>query len=269
MISILKDAEDIYIDFTLINFKGNTDLFILTLLAADKSQYCLPAIHVVLNNRHKTLFRIIFSELKEIIGPEDILWKRCYSFHDKIMMQEFKAIFKLDLRYNHFEFIQELESETRKMKMENPEIQKIIISMCESLWMMDHEQRQGSIDKLVQELKENQEGYPYSRLFQFFMNKLKIHGLKENENCMKNHHVWSNQSCEAFHKYLKEKFKRKKMNINNVAHELRKLELESRANYVKGKFDYGGLLLIRKGQSNQEKFKDEFFLGSKVEDCEV
>jgi hypothetical protein len=243
MITILRNVEDIFVDFTLINFKGNTDLHILTLLAADDNRSCLPCLHIVLNTRNKTLFRIVFSELKEILGHEDLKWRRCYSFHDKMMMQEFKAIFKIDLRYNHFEFIKELETETRKLHMANDEIQKIIISMCESLWMMDHGQRQASIDKLVQELKENQEGYPYSKLFQFFMNKLRIHGLKENENSMKCHYVWSNQTCETFHNFLKEKFRRKKMSINNVAHELRKLEFETRSNFLKGIYKYKNIVM--------------------------
>jgi hypothetical protein len=243
LMTILKNSEDVYIDFTLINFKGNTDLFILTLLGADDFGHCIPTTHVVLNTRNKTLFRIIFSEIREMLGQDELKWKRCFSFHDKVMMNEFKAIFKIDLKYNHFEFIQELETETRKMNMENPEIQKIIISMCESLWMMDHSQRQASIDKLVQELKQNQEGYPYSRLFQFFMNKLKIHGIKENENSMKSHYVWSNQSCETFHNFLKDKFKRKKMSINNVAHELRKLEFESRSNFMKGNYKFKNIVL--------------------------
>ena len=242
MLTILRNVEDVFVDFTLINFKGNTDLFILTLLAADDYQHCVPTVHIVLNTRSKTLFRIVFSELRDILSPDELKWKRCFSFHDKVMMQEFKAIFKIDLRYNHFEFIQELQTETKKMKMENPEIQQIIISMCESLWMMDHAQRQASIDKLVQELRENQEGYPYSRLFQFFMNKLKIHGLKENENSMKSHHVWSNQSCETFHRFLKDRFKRKKMSINNVAYELRKLEFESRSNFQKGHYKFKNII---------------------------
>lgn len=256
MLQVLQNVEDVFVDFTRINFKGNTDLFILTLLAADRGLFCVPAVHVVLNHRHKALFRIVFSELRELLGAEP-RWRRCFAFQDKAMLQEFKAVFKVDLRYNHFEFIQELEAETRKMKMENPEIQKIIISMCESLWMMDHEQRQASIDKLVQELRENQEGYPYSRLFQFFMNKLKIHGLKENANSVKNHRVWSNQSCETFHRYLKDKFKRKKMNINNVAHELKKLEFEARSNFRRGHYNFG--------PSGEAPFVPD----AKVEVCEI
>ena len=266
MLTILRNVEDIYIDFTLINFKGNTDLFILTLLAADDNRCCLPCMHIVFNTRNKKLFRIIFSELRDILGHEELKWKRCYSFHDKIMMHEFKTIFKLDLRYNHFEFIKELETETRKINMANDEIQKIIISMCESLWMMDHGQRQASIDKLVQELKDNQEGYPYSKLFQFFMNKLRIHGIKENENSLKCHYVWSNQSCETFHIFLKEKFRRKKMSINNVASELRKLEYETRSNFLKGIYKYKNIAVPEHLSDIKGKHRKEV---TEIEICEI
>ena len=228
LILLLRNCHHIFIDFTTLKFKGNTQLFLTTILAGGAENRCIPTVYLLSNSRHVSVFKTGFQEIRELFEGYPPKWKKCYSYKDPVLVEQFSNQFKVPFQFNPFEFRNEVEKEVKRFELTHPEAQEVIISMCESLWQMEPTQRGVYIDSVLNNLDGTSDGQAFSEIFKKIRILLNRQRTKDKQIYEENHFVCSNEYCQKYHSLLKEKFLRKKMNIDSVVIELRKIELETR-----------------------------------------
>lgn len=240
----------------------NEETWLISFMAKDRDDECLPAVYLLLNKKRGEVlregFKMLLREIYQVKSRsksggfylpksksgsiyEDLevgkTWNEVYCKPDPLLARELKAVFGCEVNEGNFWLTMELEKERKRLGIQQSDKSSLIISICQTLWTIDKNQRNNVFKKLFSQVTQENEKNLESLIF-FFKNLLREKGNLDKEEEVIGFCKTSSQMHKKFHQSLYKEMQRKGVSLEIVLNILRFYELEFRQKILNGQISF-------------------------------
>lgn len=284
MIEQLVNCSCIFVNQTQVTLGFDEETWLISFLIMDSSGECIPTVHLLLDKTRRRLVREGFHMLLREIYTfffntpknskynylprsksgniyEDLQinqrWKMMYCHDDRVISDEIRRVFRCDVMEGNFWLTIEMERERQRLKIPKSTKTRLVLSICQTLWVVEKSQREKVFRKLFSQVSQERERN-LEALIYFFKALIEDRGNTGNGEEVIGFSKASGEMTKRFHESLKREMRRKNVTLEIVFNILRFYELEFRQNIINGK------ILLDESKREVEELVEEPVYGNFV-----
>jgi hypothetical protein len=267
MIEKLIKCSSVFINQTEVALGYEEKTWLLSFMGMDKSGECIPMIHLLLDKTKKKLvvegLKMVLREIYNFLFKtnnrsnynylpksktgniiKDLQmnkkWKVIFCHKDDQISVPCREVLQTEVIEGNFWLTIEMERERQRLKIPKSSKTSIVISICQTLWVVHRSERDKVFKKLFSQVSQERDKNLESLIY-FFKDLIEERGNGGNGEEVIGFSKGAGEMTKRFHKSIKTEMKREKVTLEIVLNILRFYELEFRQNILNGKIQFQDL----------------------------